>query len=192
MVHWSPQRGGGGFPLTAVLRFGPLRRVALSAGLAGAAMLAVGTTVVLAYPPPAASATLVSGCTKVSPGTSCAYVFNFVNASGQPVTGAVVAFGAAGLSTCSVRPTTGSTNSGGNVTTTLSCGTTRCGTVTVTATSAPATASATVTVPCTGGALPGTSTIPPSPPPWLWGIVSAAVLVFAAGGLSLRRLRTAS
>jgi hypothetical protein len=71
----------------------------------------------------------------------------------------------------------------------LSCGTTRCATVTVTATSGPtATASAKVTVPCTGGALPPTGAIPPSPPTWLWGVVAAALLVLAGGGLSLRRL----
>jgi hypothetical protein len=47
-------------------------------------------------------------------------------------------------------------------------------------------------VPCTGGTLPFTGAIPPTPPPWLWGIISAAVLVLAGGGLSLRRLRSAS
>lgn len=174
--------------MTMKLGPGPLGRLALSVGLAGAAVLAV-TTLVLAYPPPAASATLVSGCSKVAPGKSCAYEFNFVNASGQPVTGALVSFGVAGLSTCSASPTTGSTNSSGNVSTAVSCGTTRCGTFTVTATSAPATASATVTVPCTGGTLPPTGAIPPSTPTWLWGLFAAAVLVLAGGGLSLRRLR---
>jgi hypothetical protein len=44
-------------------------------------------------------------------------------------------------------------------------------------------------VPCTGGTLPPTGAIPPGPPPWLWGIISAAVLVLLGGGLSLRRLR---
>ncbi len=175
--------------MTTKLGPGPVRRLALSVGIAAAATLAIGTTIVLAYPPPAASATLVSGCSKVAAGKACAYEFLFVNASGQPVTGAVVAFGVAGLSTCSASPTTGSTNSGGDVTTTVSCGTTRCGTFTVTATSAPATASAKVTVPCTGGTLPPTGAIPPSPPTWLWGLVGAAVLVLAGGGLSLRRLR---
>jgi hypothetical protein len=44
-------------------------------------------------------------------------------------------------------------------------------------------------VPCTGGTLPPTGAIAPSPPTWLWGIVGAAVLILAGGGLSLRRLR---
>ncbi len=170
---------------------GPLGRLALSVSIAAAATVAIGTTLVLAYPPPAASATLVSGCSKVGAGKSCAYEFLFVNASDQPVTGAVVAFGVAGMSTCSVSPTTGTTNSSGNVTTTLSCGTTKCGTGKVTATSGTATASATVTVPCTGGTLPFGGATPPSPPTWLWGVVGAAVLVLAGGGLSLRRIRSA-
>lgn len=167
------------------------RLVRVLGSIVGAAALGILTaSVALAYPAPAASGSLVSGCSSVNESSSCVYTYQFLTASGGAVSGATTTFVVSGVLGASVNPTSATTNSSGQASTTLSTAT-ACGTGTITASVTGVTVTTSVTVTCaaTTATLPATGTAPPGPAAWLYAIFGMAALVVIAGAVTLRRTR---
>jgi hypothetical protein len=157
----------------------------------GAAALGILTaSVALAYPAPAASGSLVSGCSSVNEGSSCVYTDQFLTAGGGAVSGATATFVVGGVLGISVNPTSATTNSSGQASTTLSTASS-CGTGTITASVTGVTVTTSVNVPCSAvtTSLPATATAPPGPAAWLYAIFGIAAIVVVAGAVALRRTR---
>jgi hypothetical protein len=168
------------------------RLVRVLGSVVGAAALGILTaSVALAYPAPAASGSLVSGCSSVNEGSSCVYTDQFLTASGGAVSGATATFVVGGVLGISVNPTSATTNSSGQASTTLSTATSACGTATITASVTGVTVTTSVTVPCSAvtTSLPATATAPPGPAAWLYAIFGIAAIVVVAGAVALRRTR---
>lgn len=167
------------------------RLVRVLGSVVGAAALGILTaSVALAYPAPAASGSLVSGCSSVNEGSSCVYTDQFLTASGGAVSGATATFVVGGVLGISVNPTSATTNSSGQASTTLSTASS-CGTGTITASVTGVTVTTSVNVPCSAvtTSLPATATAPPGPAAWLYAIFGIAAIVVVAGAVALRRTR---
>jgi Invasin, domain 3 len=163
------------------------------ASLALATVAVFGATaVVSAYTPPGSVLSVTQGCSSVQPGGSCQVQFQLKDANGNPVCDATVTFSTSGVTGSTVSPASATTNCNtGDVLATFTAGS-GCGTATVTASSPPASAQTTINVPCPVATLPNTSTLPPSTPMWLPGLVAIALLTVIGGGLALRRMRLTS
>jgi Invasin, domain 3 len=168
-----------------------LRLFGASLALAAVAVLG-GTAVVSAYTPPGSVLSATSSCSTANPGASCNLTFQLKDANGNPVCDATVTFSTSGVTGSTVTPASATTdcNTGG-VAAVFTAGS-GCGTATVTASSPPASTQITINVPCAGITLPNTSTLPPSTPMWLPGIVALALALVAGCGLALRRMRVTS
>lgn len=167
------------------------RLVRVLGSVVGAAALGILTaSVALAYPAPAASGSLVSGCSSVNEGSSCVYTDQFLTAGGGAVSGATATFVVGGVLGITVNPTSATTNSSGQASTTLSTASS-CGTGTITASVTGVTVTTSVTVPCSAvtTSLPATATAPPGPAAWLYAIFGIAAIVVVAGAVALRRTR---
>jgi Invasin, domain 3 len=167
-----------------------LRLFGASLALAAVAILG-GAAVVSAYTPPGSVLSATSSCSTANPGASCNLTFQLKDANGNPVGNATVAFSVSGVAGSTVKPTTATTDSNGNVAAVFTAGS-GCGTATVTASSPPASTQVTINVPCGTATLPNTSTVPPSTPMWLPGLVALALILVAACGVTLRRMRVTS
>lgn len=167
------------------------RLVRVLGSVVGAAALGILTaSVALAYPAPAASGSLVSGCSSVNEGSSCVYTDQFLTAGGGAVSGATATFVVGGVLGITVNPTSATTNSSGQASTTLSTASS-CGTGTITASVTGVTVTTSVNVPCSAvtTSLPATATAPPGPAAWLYAIFGIAAIVVVAGAVALRRTR---
>jgi hypothetical protein len=168
-----------------------LRLFGASLALAAVAVLG-GTAVVNAYTPPGSVLSATQSCSTAAPGASCNLQFQLKDASGNPVCNATVTFSVSGVAGSTVAPTSATTNCNtGGVAAVFTAGS-GCGTATVTASSPPASTQVTINVPCAAATLPNTSTLPPTPSPWLGFVGLLALLVVAGGGLALRRTRATS
>jgi Invasin, domain 3 len=168
-----------------------LRLFGASLALAVVAILG-GTAVVSAYTSPGSVLSATSSCSSASPGASCNLTFQLKDANGNPECNATVTFSTSGVAGSTVAPASATTdcNTGG-VAAVFTAGS-GCGTATVTASSPPASAQVTINVPCAAATLPNTSTVPPSTPMWVPGLVALALMVVAGCGLALRRIRVTS
>jgi Invasin, domain 3 len=168
-----------------------LRLFGASLALAAVAILG-GTAVAKAYTPPGSVLSATQSCSTVAPGATCNLQFQLKDANGNPVCNATVTFTTSGVTGSTVAPTTATTNCNtGGVAAVFTAGS-GCGTATVTASSPPASTQVTINVPCAAATLPNTSTPPPSTPMWLPGLVALALMLVAACGLTLRRMRVTS
>jgi hypothetical protein len=168
-----------------------LRLFGASLALAAVAILG-GTAVVNAYTPPGSVLSATQSCSTASPGASCNLQFQLKDANGNPVCNATVTFSTTGVTGSTVAPASATTNCNtGGVAAVFTAGS-GCGTATVTASSPPASTQVTINVPCAAATLPNTSTLPPSTPMWLPGLVALALALVAACGLTLRRMRVTS
>jgi Invasin, domain 3 len=159
-----------------------------SLALAAVAVLG-GTAVVRAYTPPGGVLSVTQSCASVSPGASCNLQFQLKDANGTPVCDASVTFATSGVGGSTVTPASATPNcSTGNVEALFTAGS-GCGTATVTAASPPASTQTTANVTCASTPLPNTSTLPPSTPMWLPGLIALALMVVAGCALALRRMR---
>jgi Invasin, domain 3 len=177
------------------MRIAPRRLRLFGASLALAATAVLGgAAVVSAYTPPGSVLSVTQSCPTASPGASCTLQFQLKDANGNPVCNATVTFTTSGVAGSTVTPAsaqTGSSPCSGNVAALFTAGS-GCGTATITASSPPASAQTTINVPCAAATLPNTSTLPPSTPMWLPGLVALALALVAACGLTLRRMRVTS
>ena len=105
---------------------------------------------------------------------------------------ATVTFTTSGVTGSTVTPASATTNCNTGEVAALFTAGSGCGTATITASSPPASTQTTINVPCSAATLPNTSTLPPSTPMWLPGLVGLALLLVAACGLTLRRMRVTS
>lgn len=148
-----------------------------------------GATVASAYTPPGSVLATTQSCSSTNQGASCNLQFQLKDSNGNPVCNATVTFSTSGVSGSSVKPTSATTDcNNGNVQAAFTAGT-GCGTATITASSPPASTRTTISVPCNAGQLPNTSTLPPTTPMWLPGLVGLALVIVAGCGLALRRMR---
>jgi hypothetical protein len=150
-----------------------------------------GAAAVSAYTPPGSVLSTIRSCSSTNPGANCSLQFQLKDANGNPVANATVTFSISGVAGSTVRPASATTDANGNVAAVFTAGS-GCGTATITASSPPASTQTTINVPCNGGTLPNTSTLPPSTPMWLPGLVALALVLVAACGLTLRRMRVTS
>lgn len=173
------------------MRIGRLILWTVPVGLAAAAFGASQSDA-FAYPNPPATAQLSTGCTSVTPGSSCTFTFQFLDSSGAGDNGESVAFAVHTVPGCSLNPTSATTAGGGFASTTLSCASNAgTGSETITATAGSVVASVTIAISAggsqTGASLPNTSALQPGPSPLLIGGLALAGLVVAGGGVVLTR-----
>ena len=175
------------------------RLIAWTVPLGVAAAFVASHTVARAYPAPPATAKLTSGCSNVTQGANCGYVFQFFDSTGAGEDGLSVTFTLDPVSNCSLSPTSATTSGGGFASTTLNCASNASGSGSVVASDGTVSATAAVNVnPANaggGGTLPFTSTNPPGPNGWLIAglTLAAAIIVAGASYLTLnRRRRTAA
>jgi hypothetical protein len=159
-----------------------------SLALAAVAVLG-GTAVVSAYTPPGGVLSVTQSCASVSPSGTCNLQFQLKDANGNPVCDATVTLATSGVAGSTVTPASGTTNCNtGGVAALFTAGS-GCGTATVTASSPPASTQTTINVTCATAPLPNTSTLPPSTPMWLPGLIALALMAVAGCALVLRRMR---
>ena len=120
------------------------------AAIAAVAALIAGGGRALAYPPAGYTGTVTVGCTRANPSEACNAWFTLTSPKGAPAPGVAVHFSVAGCG--AVTPTSGVTDSSGEVLVTFIARSACCGPATVTATaqSVDVTVSTLVTVVCAG------------------------------------------
>lgn len=172
--------------------------IGLAAPLGVAALIVASQTIAMAYPAPPATAQVTAGCSNVTQGANCGYVFQFLDSTGAGIDGLSVSFALDPVSNCSLSASSATTSGGGFASTALNCASNASGSGSVVASSGSVSASAAVNInPANaggGGTLPFTSTNPPGPNGWLIAglTLAAAIIVAGASYLTLnRRRRTA-
>jgi hypothetical protein len=182
-------------------------------GLAASVVIALGLLATAgavtahAYPTPGDTLAVQATCTTVPQGGTCGVTGTLSDSNGNPVSGETVNWTVSGCG--SVDPTTGVTNSQGQVTTTFTASRSCCTPATITATapspSGDITGSTVIQVTCAGqvagltagGAasvgLPNTSGSPsagsPPFPAWAVSLLVGAVVAILGGAVYLRRGR---
>jgi hypothetical protein len=167
-----------------------MRRLLLAAAIATTAVaFATRTATVLAYPPPATTATVQGqGCSGLLPGKTCQVMFTEVDGDGKPVPGDKVNWSTQGPG--SVSPTTSLTDASGVAVGTFTAGPT-CGSATVNGTSTKASGLTVISVVCPSGTqAPGGPAAPSTSSPWpLIGAAAGALAVALGMGLLIMRRR---
>jgi hypothetical protein len=169
-----------------------LRRVGVLAAVPAvlAASVAFTAAPAAAYQGCSTSGSGSTSVTTVASGGSVSVTFTFTDCNGKAVSGVQAAF-ASSCGSVSFNPPSGTTNSGGQVTSTATIAGNCCPSATLTATASGTTASTTVQE---SGCLPNTvaarDVVPNTPPAYLGLLIAfGGLVILSAGALTLIRRR---